>query len=348
MRGLGRVVADFLNECLSDPALSAYAEQGPEEFAKHMCRACRNTDCDRNNVHNKDVNPWVDRMATQEDRLLINPKFANPADPEFAPIRKVDFRSAFREAISLEIAAKKGDWNIPSGTDAVEYMSSTDPKPPDRLVDEVHVIPDPSQAKPTPLPQRDPSSGNVPTKMEVAKSGRSKCRYCHEPIPNGAKRFGRYTFDDRAGKAIWTWYHPTCGQTQYPEEMAALGEVAPEPVAAAPPTAPPVRFQPEPTPPAAPEPAPAPRPPTPPVPVSRTPEAVVGPERRTFSPSSVNTPMPQGGITLGGGPPQAAPSTPTAPTPPQQHDPWAVPAPKGRVVKAGATVQMGGGKKKDG
>lgn len=53
-------------------------------------------------------------MSTQEDRLLIHPKFADPEDPGLKPIRNMDFPMLLKEAIRLELG---GDpWDTPDLT----------------------------------------------------------------------------------------------------------------------------------------------------------------------------------------------------------------------------------------
>lgn len=63
----------------------------PEKFARRWCRVCLNGECQRS-AHGK--LRWVQRMATQVDRLLIRPNIADENDPrrwtvpEFTPIRE--------------------------------------------------------------------------------------------------------------------------------------------------------------------------------------------------------------------------------------------------------------------
>lgn len=82
----------------------------PRQFMQTFCYRCRNNEC---------VNAswggsiWQTRMSIQQDKLLNNPHFADPANPKYDHIRERDFPSLLEKAIQLEIADKRGDWEIP-------------------------------------------------------------------------------------------------------------------------------------------------------------------------------------------------------------------------------------------
>lgn len=95
-----------------DPAMGL----NPEAFSHTFCRVCRNSACDRSSGEGL---KWLKRISTQADRLLNNPKFADPSDPRFADIRNIEFPSALREAMRIEINERRGDWSIPSETELV-------------------------------------------------------------------------------------------------------------------------------------------------------------------------------------------------------------------------------------
>lgn len=102
---------DFIVECNT--------ERLPfKEFMLVWCQKCRNSAC-RNAGWG--TSKWVARMATQEDRLLDNPIFADPEDPNFTYVREVDFPDLLKQAIRLEIATRNNDWEIPS-QDSVEQQ----------------------------------------------------------------------------------------------------------------------------------------------------------------------------------------------------------------------------------
>jgi hypothetical protein len=62
-------------------------------------------------------------METQVDRLLDNPRFADPSDPRFADLRQMPFLDKFQEALALEISAQRGDWELPTKEDARRIVS---------------------------------------------------------------------------------------------------------------------------------------------------------------------------------------------------------------------------------
>jgi len=52
-------------------------------------------------------------MSTQVERLLTNPNFAGVEHPKYAILQEADFPNLLREAMRLEISARRGDWEIP-------------------------------------------------------------------------------------------------------------------------------------------------------------------------------------------------------------------------------------------
>lgn len=155
-----------------------------------------------------------------------------------------------------------------------------------------------------------------PVKIERAKTGRSACRHCREKIPIGSQRFGRFELDSMVGKAVWQWFHATCAEEQFPQDMsrARAQGAPPKPKPAAPTTRPPQPVSEN------------------SVPVSRTP-----PPKPSQAPTATsNTSVPSSGVLLPGAPP------PNKPAP----DPWSYPAagakPGVKKVPVGGTVRMGG------
>lgn len=94
-------------------------QMSPEQFKQTFCRVCRNGGCVRSAVAGT---KWQQRIDTQVDRLLVHPKFGDPKDPQYARVAQVDFPSALREAIRLEISEQKGDWTVPSAEDALKMI----------------------------------------------------------------------------------------------------------------------------------------------------------------------------------------------------------------------------------
>lgn len=108
-------MADFWNKCF-DPKMGLT----PNDFETTWCRICRNQECSRSRGS---ATSWIQRISTQEDRLLLNPKFADPSDPTFRDIRSVDFASAVMAAMRLEVSDRKKDWTVPTEADVVSMAS---------------------------------------------------------------------------------------------------------------------------------------------------------------------------------------------------------------------------------
>ena len=102
--------------------------KSPEEFRKQFCSTCLNAGCQ--NSKGSDT-PWVQRMLTQEDRLLDNPVFAPKEGALFRDLQARDFQSKVREALAIELSTKKGDWSVPTeqevGQAAAEVLGLAPP-----------------------------------------------------------------------------------------------------------------------------------------------------------------------------------------------------------------------------
>jgi len=82
-----------------------------------FCSRCRQPKC----IHSALLKGlWLQRMQTQEDKLLYNPVFADESHPLAG---KHEFKSMIREAIRLNIAERRGDWEIPSDEEVDGYVS---------------------------------------------------------------------------------------------------------------------------------------------------------------------------------------------------------------------------------
>jgi hypothetical protein len=98
-------MADFWNECFN-PAMGL----SPESFTSAFCNRCMNLECSRSAAQGT---RWQRRVATQEDRLLNHPQFADPNDPRWRGVQQ-EFKNLLRQAISIEISTRQGDWSVPS------------------------------------------------------------------------------------------------------------------------------------------------------------------------------------------------------------------------------------------
>lgn len=84
------------------------------EFADTFCSVCVQPACNRSAINRAS---WIQRMSTQVDRLLENPKFADPRDARWDNFRRLDFPSAMRQAVTAELVNQRGDWTIPTEAD---------------------------------------------------------------------------------------------------------------------------------------------------------------------------------------------------------------------------------------
>jgi hypothetical protein len=288
---------DFWGECF-DPA----AGMSPNQFTGTFCNRCMNGECGRSAAEGT---TWFRRVSTQEDRLLLHPKFADPRDPKFRDVANLDFRSALKEALAIEISDRRGDWAIPTDADiaieasrvAAGQSMSSPPEPPE-----------PSTPR---EPPPAPADGIV---LRVTVRGQTAD---YEVTLN----------DDGA----WACSCPAfkfaranpCRHIQQAEADLELGQPEPAPT----------------TPVAPPRPAPAPAFAAPAG--FRPPPSVAAPTPGTPRPPMRNIPMPSGGIMADGTapPPRAAAPPPAAD--PWALPPDKTPPARGTVVPVGGKVVMG-------
>lgn len=57
--------------------------------------------------------------------------------------------------------------------------------------------------------------------IEVAKTGRARCRICRQPIEKGALRFGEEQPSQFAEGMQWVWYHLPCAAKKKPVQVKA-------------------------------------------------------------------------------------------------------------------------------
>lgn len=149
---------DFFGEC------TIGSKMPHKEFEQRFCRVCKNQECARAGWGESQ---WVQRMNTQVDRLLENPQFADPRDPQYQHIREHDFPDLLREAIRVEIIEQKGDWSIPDevdvmtsvGAKGVQVPSELNPSSTAQSENDGDIL---NPEEPTPSPTSEP---NLPPKM---------------------------------------------------------------------------------------------------------------------------------------------------------------------------------------
>ena len=307
---------DFYKECYDGVAQQ---KMSPEDFTNSFCRVCRNQNCKRSG---QGRTSWLRRVLTQQERLIDNPKFADPNDPKYADIRDQDFKDMLREALRLEIADQKGDWEPVTAQDVESYIlggggvsTKVEPPPP-----------------PPPVEEEDEVDPNEPIiEWEVR-------------IPGSKGGTYQVTLGGMPGQPP-TW-RCVCKNFQYgggdpcphiKKASAVYAKSRQMKLESKPPE--PSHFQAPPVPrqeakPVAPEPVEIARDPTP----ARS-EILQGEPRIRNPgprPTAGNTRVPSEGLMIGGGP---APEVPVQPV----HDPWSVPK-KTEVVQVGARIRMGMGK----
>jgi len=121
----------------------------PNQFTGTFCNRCLNQECERSAAEGT---AWFRRISTQEDRLLLHPTFADPRDSRFQGVANLDFRSALKEAITLELADRRGDWSIPTDADVAIEAS--------RIATGQGMSPPPASPYP---PTPDPPTPDPPT-----------------------------------------------------------------------------------------------------------------------------------------------------------------------------------------
>ena len=95
---------------MPDLYVQCNANRIPEkDFTAVYCKHCRQPKCDRAEWR---TSSFDERIATQEERLL-NPLQADPSLPKYAHITQMDFKSMLDTAIRLELADRRGDWEVP-------------------------------------------------------------------------------------------------------------------------------------------------------------------------------------------------------------------------------------------
>ncbi len=98
-----------------------------KEFREIFCNRCKNPRCE---LAQGGDSRWANRMITQEDRLLRNPKFADTKDPKYDKIRLQNFLSLVNEAIELNTQESAADWDLKWDSAQPEmFVSTQEPKP---------------------------------------------------------------------------------------------------------------------------------------------------------------------------------------------------------------------------
>lgn len=282
---------DLWKECYSG---NHQQHLSPEDFKRLFCRLCRNPECE-NSASGR--SKWANRIETQVDRLLDNPVFADVRDPQFASIHGLDFGDAMRQAIALEITSQKGDWEIPTDAEAEEFAAKMTAQMPRGFQGPEPEDDDEPEVAVLWEGQAKGSKKGTFYKVTLARVGSS------EPVWSCTCPATQYGTAPPGGCK-----HVVAARAQFEADREAEVEVTeekPEPVAV--------------------------------VDEREGQQPGVDPQTwqqmrdRNRVPKSPNTPIPDGGIMVGGAPP------------PELEDPWAVPTPPtDDVVAVGGKIVMGG------
>lgn len=100
-----------------------------DDLRHRFCVICRQPKCGHAKFGDSE---WLQRMLTQEERLLNNPRKAPPNDPLWEMVSKMNFEDMMRQAIRMEIADRRGDWQVPDlSSDTLPSLvtSQTPPQP---------------------------------------------------------------------------------------------------------------------------------------------------------------------------------------------------------------------------
>jgi len=127
----------------------------PKEFMGIFCQRCRNHDC---------VNAgwaestWEDRMATQVSRLITNPNFGDPNDPQFRDVVNLDFRH-LSEPLVVD------SWDRPQAHLVLPERQTSQPADVERAIQalsEARGKPAPAETAPAQAPVQAPARAPVP------------------------------------------------------------------------------------------------------------------------------------------------------------------------------------------
>lgn len=95
-------MTDLLSGCMADLQTNDHAA-----FTETFCVRCRQPACERAQWSG---DKFAARVSTQTDRLL-RPERADPTSSRYQGIG--DFQDMLTEALRLEVADRRGDWNVP-------------------------------------------------------------------------------------------------------------------------------------------------------------------------------------------------------------------------------------------
>jgi len=301
-------------------------------FMKTFCRLCKNADCIRAKGA---ISPWHTRMAEQVDYLLNDPEFSDLTSEAHRGLANQAFNDIGHKMMRLEIAKQRQDWEIPDGpTDGFDKVSAPDTT--DQFDEAAKELAKARGKKEPELPR--PAGENAPAHFQTEDEEDPYEYDTDYPSSDGSRTYhitldkgGHWTCECDGYKhrkkckhidAVAQWYREQLERGDDDEDDDEGGGSSGGPTGGAP--------------------APAPEPPRPQPPTPSSTEAQPPRDPRVpADPRPFNTPMPQGGVMVGGGNVPADQGQRIAGPP--AKDPWAIPSEK--VVSPGAKVTLKSGKK---
>lgn len=291
-------------------------------FMKAFCRLCKNADCIR---AKGSVSPWHTRMAEQVDYLLNDPNFSDMKSPEHLRIAGQAFEDIGNKMMKLEISRERQDWAIPEDGPTDGFDKVAPPATTDQFDEAVKKLAKARGKEEPNLPR--PEGEAAPAHFQDDVDEEDPYEYdTHFPSSDGKRKY--HVILDKANKwscecdgysyrrkckhidTVREWYEEQLRNDEDDDDGSS------DPTGSAPAQAP--------------APMPPPEPTSGGVGAEPPRDPRLPPEQKPF-----NTPMPQGGVMLGGG---------EASAPQPDENPWAIP--DEQIVEPGAKVTLKGDKPK--
>lgn len=308
---------DLLADCIRSVEEKTRSPVKSTEVTSLCCPYCRHPKCHRAGLADSQ---WQARIATQEERLLVNPNFSDLSLPSHMELHQLSWPSLRKEAMKLEISAQRGDWEPVSDddvgpTDGIVELASEESQ---NAVDRALAALARKRGKAPPkIPKlssglEDPTGPSLP---EHSKPEKADWKSLARGVAPVERRAGSVPLPEDlqcptcSAPPQYIYFVPK-GDGHYQCKLCKTVFVSVGPVE---PEAEEIESEPSPS-----------EPPPPEASSSKPPPPVASPYG--------NLPVPQGGLMIDDGPAPLQKSVP-------QQDAWA--PKKDQVVKPGATIRMG-------